>query len=175
MSEMTTSIVLYGEIDKYDTKRWIDFYNYSKEIANELSPGLNYIGLIGEEFKSGKVLTTKRIEKRLLKSLSNGNSLSSMALYSLPNDFKQAAFDYNFYLGRDVNEYNTNTSKIVLTLPTDTYMNINNQAIISSLKEFIQFKEGEVFELSRFETPMIYAMRVTDIGSFKTLNVLSTF
>lgn len=106
MSEMTTSIVLYGEIDKCDTNRWIDFYNYSKKIAYELSFEPNYIGLIGEGFKSGKLLTTKRTEKRLLKSLANGSSLSSMALYSLPDEYKQAAFDYNFYLGRDVNEYN---------------------------------------------------------------------
>lgn len=37
-----------------------------------------------EDFKSGKVLTTKRTEERLLNSLANGNALSSMAIYPKP-------------------------------------------------------------------------------------------
>ncbi|WP_163538047.1 hypothetical protein [Gracilibacillus sp. YIM 98692] len=150
MTEMTTSIVLYGEMDKMDTNKWLKFYKYSKKLSSELSFEPNYIGLIGEDFKSGKVLTIKRTEKRLLKSLSNGSCLTSMELYSLPDDFKQAAFDYNFYLARIVNEINHKPSKIILTVPTEMYEIINTDSVISNLKEFIQFKEGEIFELSTF-------------------------
>ncbi|MFC4323230.1 hypothetical protein [Litchfieldia salsa] len=175
MSEMTTSIVLYGEIDEFDTDKWIDFYNISKDLSKKLSFEPNYIGLDGEEFKSGKVLTVKRTEKRLLKSLANRKSLLSMSLYSLPEDFTQAAFDYNLYLGRDKNEDSHNQSKIILTIPTEVYRELNTPNIIATLKEFIQFKEGEIFELSRYETPLLYASRLNEIEYFETLKILSTF
>lgn len=172
---MTTSIVLYGEIDKLDTNKWLKFYNYSKKLCTEMSFEPNYIGLIGEEFKTGKVLTIRRTEKRLLKSITNGNSLTSMSLYSLPDEFTQAAFDYNFYISRNLNEHNQKPSKIILTLPTEIYEKINTDCVISNLKDFIQFKEGEIFDLSRFETPMIYASKVNDINSFESLKIISIF
>lgn len=175
MSEMTTSIVLYGEIDEFDTDTWIDFYNISKELSRNLSFESNYIGLDGTEFKSGKVLTIKRTEKRLLKSLIEGNGLLSMALFSLPEGFTQAAFDYNFYLGRDKNEENRNQSKILLTIPTEEYRRINNASIIATLKGFIQLKEGEIFELSRYETPFLYASKLNETKDYETLKILSTF
>ena len=175
MSEMTTSIVLYGNIDEFDTDKWSDFYNIAKYLSKTLSVQANYIGIEGEEFKSSKLLTIKRTEKRLLKSLTNGNSLLSMALYSLPDGFTQAAFDYNFYLGRDKNEDSHNQSKILLTIPTEVYSEINTPSIICTLKEFIQFKEGEIFELSRYETPLFYASRVNEIEDYETLKILSTF
>lgn len=69
MSEMTTSIILYGEFDKYDTNSWLTFYDYTKRLTKSLSFEPNYVGIIGEEFKSCNVLTVKRIEKRLMNSL----------------------------------------------------------------------------------------------------------
>lgn len=174
MSEMTTSIVLYGEIDELDTDKWIDFYKLSKNLSKNLSLESNYIGLDGTEFKSGKVLTIKRTEKRLLKSLIEGKGLISMALYSLPEGFTQAAFDYNFYLGRDKNEEKHNQSKIILTIPTEEYRKLNTDKIITTFRELIHFKEGEIFELSRYETPLLYASKLNETKDYETLKILST-
>ncbi|WP_139015498.1 hypothetical protein [Metabacillus indicus] len=175
MSEMTTSIALYGEIDEFDTNKWIEFYRISKELSRNFSFESNYIGLNGEEFKSGKVLTIKRTEKRLLKSLTEGHDLFSMALISLPENFTQAAFDYNFYLGREKNEENDKQSKIILTISSQEFKRINIASIIPALKEFIEFKEGEIFELSRYEVPLFYASKINEMKDYESLKIVSIF
>jgi hypothetical protein len=95
--------------------------------------------------------------------------LSSLAVYSLPNDFTQAAFDYNFYLGRNGNGGN---QYIILTFPRELYGTIETASIISELKGFIQFENGQVFEMSRYECPMFYAAKVNPPSTYQSLKII---
>lgn len=174
MSEMTISIVLYGNFNIHDTKSWLNFYDYGLDLFEQYSFNPNYIGIIGNDFTSGKVLSLKRTEKRLMKSLGDSSCISSMAFYSLPKGFTQAAFDYLFYLGRTWEEENPSTSHIILTFPENLYNSLNISNLCLSLKEYIDFKEGQIFKMSRYECPMFYASKVNEPKDYSTFKVLFT-
>ncbi|MGC4378614.1 hypothetical protein WD019_17080 [Fictibacillus sp. Mic-4] len=168
----TTSIVLYGDIDSSDSITWLEFYNYSLEFAESIGFTPNYLGISGESFKSGKISTIKRTQKRLLTSLEQNESISSISIYSLPENFEVAAFDYNVYICR------TNRLQyphIIITLQSEIFEKIDHKVLVDKLKQFIAFKSGQIFKLSNLESPQIYASKANSLETFKTLEVISDF
>ena len=165
---LTTSIVLYGDFDSSNSLLWRDFYNYTTGLLESLNVRPNYLGLTGQSFKTGKVSLLNKTHKKLFKALENGEDIVSMAIYSLPEDFKTAAFDYNVYVCR------TKQSKhphLIATFSDDLFETLKYDDVISQLKSFIDFKSGQVFQLKNLESPQIYASRANSLSAFKSLNI----
>jgi|GEM_PF-1050430 len=169
MPEITTkSIVLYGNISQ-DANLWLNWYEYAVRQINETGFTSNYLGIIGNKFNSGKVQKLSRAEKKLKAELAQGCEISSLSIYSLPEDFKQAAFDYNIYFSRNLKFKN---SHIILTFANEAFLKLDIQYIIDEAQKHIEMKSGQIFELSNFENPQIYASRVNSVSAFKTLKII---
>jgi len=49
-----------------------------------------------------------------------------------------------------------------------------NNDIVDNLKNFLDFKSGEIYQLSYKETPYFYTAKLNQPDSFKTLNIIRT-
>jgi len=170
MSEfMTRTVVLYGTIKKDGSKEWLEFYRATKSMLTEFGLEANYLGVVGDSFTSGKVTTLKRTEKKLINSLKNNESLTSLSLYTLPSDFEIAAFDYQAYIGRKVEG---NHGYIIATFIKDSIDSSHMENLVQELKKYIDFMSGEVFDMLNVESPQIYVSKVNDESSFKSLRII---
>jgi hypothetical protein len=174
MSDLTISILLYGELCESEYKTWYDFYRYAKKFSKETPCEFNYLGIMGEDFQSGKVTTVKRTEKRLLNSIEKRNTIESISLYSLPLDFTVAAFDYDVYLGREeISIGDKELICIILSLSKGLFEKLETSKTIEQLKEFLLFNTGEVIELSKDESAIEYSYRINDLSSYESLKIIS--
>lgn len=165
MSDKTlTSITLYGK-NQANKDNWVFWYKSAKSIVRLLGYEPNYFGVHSNTMNSGKIMTIKRSEKKLLKSIDAGDCIKWIELYSLPDDYRQASFDYDVFLIRDIDQVTLLTNK------TD-FENADEDVLINLLKHHITFKYGEIYELDRDECPLIYASKANPPSFFKTLNVI---
>ncbi|MCG3086908.1 hypothetical protein [Sporosarcina cyprini] len=119
VERLTTSIVLYGEIGSLNSNKWLYFYNYVLNFIKSINLSSNYMAVSSESIKSSKISPIRRGEKNLLSAIENKEEISSLSIYSLPDNFETAAYDYNAYICR------TNRLKyshIIITLPIEIYI-----------------------------------------------------
>ncbi|MCG3089821.1 hypothetical protein [Sporosarcina cyprini] len=172
VERLTTSIVLYGEIDSSNSDKWLYFYNYVLNFIKSINLSPNYMAVSNESIKSSKISPIKRVEKNLLSAIENKEEISSLSIYSLPDKFETAAFDYNAYICR------TNRLKyshIIITLPIEIYKKIDYKQLIAGLENFIELQSGEIFNMSNLESPQLYASKANAPSTFKTLDVTANF
>lgn len=169
---LMTSVLIKGRIDKFDNQGWLRWYQYISKLCDEIGIEMNYLGLIGSSFKSGKVLQRKRSEKRFSREIENGAEFRSVACYSLPDNFETAAFDYKIYIGRSCM---FEVPRVLLTMESCDFNKLDSDLLVKSLSEHIEYEKGEIFEMSHLESPQIYAVGSNSISSFKTLKVLAEF
>ncbi|HEY9061485.1 MAG TPA: hypothetical protein VIO64_13405 [Pseudobacteroides sp.] len=167
----TLSIVLYGSVSD-NIGSWKNWYEYSKKQIQDLNFEPNYIGISGTNFKSSKINTLRRIEKKLIEAFDNSEILSSLELYSMPDEFKQAAFDYNIYMIRTAN---LRCQRVFITLNRDIIQAININSVVESLKKHIDYTNGEVFEMTNFDNPQFYAAKMNEPSDYKSLKIIETF
>lgn len=89
MRNLKISIVLYGSANS-KKENILSWYEYANEFRRKFGFPLTHIDSTGDSFKSEKILTLKRTEKRFKKSLEKDESLKNVELYSLPEEFTQA-------------------------------------------------------------------------------------
>lgn len=166
-----TSITLYGQIEENDTL-WLDWYNYAKSLTEQLGYNANYIGVRSKSFHSGKVLTLKRSENKLIRVLESGEESKSLDVYSLHDNFVQAAFDYYTYFSR-VKDFEKNN--VTITMSQEKFCEINVEEIITELKKFISFSHGEIYELDYTECPIFYICNDSPNREFKNYKLLRVF
>lgn len=160
--DILVSITLYGELECEYT--WLDWYKYCKKVISQLGYEPNYISIESDSIKSGKVLNLGKKEKRVLTSINNDN-IEWLSIYSLPGDFITASFDYNVLLTR-------NTEYLSMIISKEVYSNLNIGCTLSELRKFIKFNQGEVFEMHRDESPLLYASRLNEASEFDTLKII---
>ncbi|ARU60934.1 hypothetical protein CBW65_07440 [Tumebacillus avium] len=165
--EHTTTIVLYGELDEKDGQGWLNWLEYAQNLSGRLGFPANYVGVRGETFKSGKVLTLKRTVKRIQKAVENNEQIQNISFYSLPDDFGTAIFDYDVYLSR-CSDY----AQVLVTMSSERYARIDSQEVIDELKQHIRFSSGEVFTMSRRDVPSLYAAKLNPPGTHKSVQVI---
>ncbi|MEW4370824.1 hypothetical protein [Paenibacillus kandeliae] len=166
---LTTSIVLYGDINNKDSSKWREFYYSSRELMQMIEVKANYVGISGESFKSKKVLDIQRVQKKIIKALDNSSEIDSFALYSLPEGFTTAVFDYDCYICRTSS---TMPSHILITFSNELFKNVDLEKIVSKFKGYINFQSGQVFQLSNLESPQIYALQTNSLNTFKSLKII---
>lgn len=165
---LMTSIVLYGSIEAQELELW-ELYKYFLKLNEELGYPSTHIGIIGDSFKSGKLTTIKRTEAKLKKACENGENIETISIYALPQEFTQAAFDFNTLIC--INK-SLNNQFIIVTVPSEGFNKVHKIGIIKDLEKYITCRESEVFELSVFESPLIYASKVNQSSDFKSLKII---
>ncbi|MDO3676857.1 hypothetical protein [Paenibacillus ehimensis] len=168
--KLMASIVLYGFIDAQEKDIW-DWYQYSLRLNEGLGYASTHLGIIGNSFKSGKLTTTKRTEAKLKKALENGESIETVSIYSLPEGFTQAAFDFNtfFSMNRSLNQF------IIVSVSSVDFSKFDKRDMIRDLGRFITCRKVEVFELSILESPLIYASKINQESDFKSLKKIDKY
>ncbi|TQR30405.1 hypothetical protein [Brevibacillus brevis] len=169
--KLMTSIVLYGLIRAKEQEIW-EWYQYFLKFNEKLGYPSTHLGIIGDSFKSGKLTTIKRTEAKLSKVLENGENIKTISIYSLPEEFTQAAFDYNTFICMN---QSFNHPFVIVSVPSADFINVNMQELIADLQRFIICTEGKVFELSALESPLIYASKVNDDSDFSSLKIIEKF
>ena len=166
MEEQTVSFLLYIDLinDSFDWQGW---YFSSKEIIQNIGYSCNYIAVASQHFHSGKVLLLRRNEKRLLNEINTGSRIDNIQLMVLPPDFNTAVFDYEV----QIIKYN---DFIMLTVNKHDFNKVNINMFISEMEKYIYVTYWEIFEMSRYETPLLYAAKDNPKSFFKSLKVLST-
>ena len=165
--ENITSIALYGDA-KTNSLAWQRWLITAKAIMETIGYPVSHIGLTGDSFKSEKVFQFCKVEKRIMDALTRGVAIQDMALQSLIDKYRSAAFDYNCNLLR--------TDKMIhLEVGSTKYAELDEESIIRELSQHIQVDRGQVFSMDRKETPLIYVMGANPIESFRSLKIIRSF
>lgn len=168
MEDLKTSIVLYGSINP-EKENILDWYQYANEFSRKLGFPITHIGVTGDSFESGKILMLKRAEKRFKNSLEKDASIRALELYSLPEEFTQAVFDYDIQW---ILETESDKPLLFISVPTNSFSEIDVDKTINHLKEFIQFRKGEIFEMSVEDSPAYYAHKMNEPEDYNSLKIL---
>jgi hypothetical protein len=164
----TTTILLHGEVCT-GVDEWLKWYEFTLHEAVNIGFAPNYLGVTGEGVKSSKLSPVKRKDVVLRESIRRGDKITSISIYSLPPNFKTAAFDYELYLSRATN---LGCQRIMLTLSTEAFSRIDYEDMIEKLKKHICFVGGQIFEMVG-EDPLIYAIKANSPSSFNSLRVIT--
>ena len=169
--ELTTSITLYGEIINIP-ETFLNWLEYCKELMNRFGFIANYVGVTSESFRSGKIRSLTKIENKIRQAINKGENINYIAVYSLPNNFKLAALDFNISMCI----YNNLPPMFVtFTVRRELFKGVNYEDIIGRLKHFIKFKNGEIYDIDIEEFPESYAFKANKDSSYKSLNVQKRF
>lgn len=164
MEKETISITAYGQNTNNDFK-WEEWYEDSKKIIESLGYEYNYIGIRTEKLNSGKAMKLDKNEKKVLNEIQSGEEIKHISMFSLPKDFKSASFDYDVMIVR-------NSQFITLTINKDDFNKIDEQQLLILLGKYIKNSRVEIYEMDRYESPLIYASKVNPISFFKSLKVI---
>lgn len=97
--------------------------------------------------------------------MNDGVEPTSLSLYSLPNQYKTATFDYNILVVRQ-DKY------ISVIVNKSDFEKLDLTNLIDTLVKYIEFDSGEVYMMNRNEVPLIYASKANAKETFKSLEVL---
>ncbi|MCM3359757.1 hypothetical protein [Psychrobacillus sp. MER TA 171] len=172
-NHITTSIVLYGKIDQTYSNNWSKFYNNAKEFTTKLGFSPTHIGIYGQSFKTGEIKDINKIENKLVKSLEKNEETLAISIYSLPENFSSAAFDYEVYISLE--NLDDKLYMLIATFKDEIYNFVDERDFIEEFSNYIKFEAGQIFKLSNLESPQIYASKANSLQTFKTLEILKDF
>jgi hypothetical protein len=169
--DLRISIVLYGEIES-NPLEWWEWYLSAKGLNEQLGRNLHYLGITGESFPPGCMLTFAGAEKRIKKAVDLGERLKYLSLYSMQNQSMQPGFDHITYMLRTCF---SEPHRIFITLLPQDYLKLNSGEIVNKMKKFIRFSSGQIFEMSISESPFGYVMKSNPVSHYKTLKIIREF
>ena len=164
MEKETISITAYGQNIDNDFK-WAEWYEDAKKIIKSLGYEYNYVSIRTKKLNSGKVMKLDRNEKKVLNEIQNGEEINYISLFSLPQDFKSASFDYDVMIVR-------NFRFITLIVNKSDFKKIDEEQLLLLLAKYIEGVRVEIYEMDRYESPLIYASKANPASFFKSLNVI---
>ena len=164
MDKETISITIYGQNIENNFK-WENWYEDAKKIIKSLGYEYNYVGIRTQKLNSGKVMKLSRNEKKILNEIQGGQEIKYISMFSLPQDFKSASFDYDVMIVR-------NSKFITLTVNKSDFNKIHEQKLLLLLSQYINNVHGEIYEMDRYESPLIYASRANPTSFFKSLKII---
>lgn len=172
-SNNKVSIVLYGNVVN-TSSYWHEWYLFAKQIIHDLGYTSNYLGVKGESFKSGKYLTIGRTENRLIRAIESKEKIDYITVLSLPDNFKQAVFDYYIELSRICCK---DRKSIFVSMDESVYERLSENVddFIEQLKIHIDFECGQLFQLQRKESAFFYAMKANSPSYYKSLKIIKDF
>ncbi len=166
MEACTVSITLWG--DGLIKGNWLDWYNDIGIIFQQLGYKRTHIGIECKSYVNKKIVTIERKERSIINILQSGDMPKSLSCYSLSKEYKVAMFDYDIMAVRQ-SEY------ISVIVNKSDLAKVEMENIISDLKQYIEFRRGEVYQMDREEMPLLYAANAKTINPFKSLEILKKF
>lgn len=158
MDNTTISITVYGR----PVNDWQMWYQDAKGLFSKLGYDYNYFG--ANIFADGKIKTVSRSEKKLLAVMGEESNLEAVSMFSLPRNFKSASFSYDVMLVR-------NQEFITLSLNESDYDKLDETEVVKLFSEYVENPRVEIYELDRYEVPLLYAYKCNSTESFKTLKI----
>lgn len=168
-----TSIVVYGEID--DTvELWQTWINLCVELVQKTNINVEYISIKGDGFNNSNVVKYDNIEQKLSLAINKQKSFESISMYSLPENFKQVAFDYDIYISRVRGK---RASYVLVTIANEIVLKerVNFADLKENISKFVKKEKGIIFEMDINEFPPKYIMGKGKDTNFKTLKVFEEF
>lgn len=162
MDNNTISITLRGNTLKKG--KWVEWYEYTCSIIHELGYDRTHLAIESDTYTTKKIVTIGRKEKQILQLLKSGLKPTSFSIFSLPKNYTTASFDYNILVVREKNY-------ISLILNQYDLDKIDVNDYVSQMKMYIEFENGEVYQMDRCEMPLIYAAQANSMDAYKTLKV----
>ena len=163
MEELTVSLTLWGKL--LNEHSWNEWYIDVKKIFGVLGLDVTHLGVISSRYHSGKVLTVSRKEKEILRSFEEGELPTSFSCYSLPKDYRTAAFDYNLFIVR-------REDLITIIMKEEYYDADKVDSFITIINKYIDMERGQIYEMDINDLPLFYARGANDISFYKTLKVI---
>lgn len=164
MENETISITFNSRIDN-DNSKWMEWYNDAKKVINLLGYNSSHVGIKSSKLKSGQVMILPKNEKKIINAIKSGEEIKYISMFSLPEDFKSASFDYNVFLVRDY-DY------VTLIANKSDFYNVDEEILVEILKKYAGESSGEIYEMDRYEFPLIYAAKANPISFFKSLKII---
>lgn len=159
MDKSTISITAYG----HPINGWDDWYQKAKAIFKTLGYEYNYLG--SNIWVDGKIKTVTRSEKKLLNAIQAEDILDSVIMFSLPKDFKSASFDYDILIVRK-REFTT------LVVNKSDYCKLAEAEVTALFSNYVSNPCIEIYEMDRYEMPLLYASKGNPSSFFTTLKIL---
>ena len=163
MEELTVSLTLWGKL--LNEHSWNEWYIDVKKIFEMLELNITHLGIDSPRYHSGKVLTVSRKEKEILQSFEEGEFPTSFSCYSLPKDYRTAAFDYNLFILR-------REDLITIIMKEEYYDADKADSFITIINKYIDMERGQIYEMDINDLPLFYARGANDISFYKTLKVI---
>ncbi|SFU79868.1 hypothetical protein [Butyrivibrio sp. INlla21] len=164
MSLQSITIVLWGTPKK--TGDWIDWYERIKELSNKIGHPITHLGIKSESNTSSKIVTVSRKEKQLIETIKSGEKIDSLSCLSLPKDYQIASFDFDVFFVR-------NASYVAVTIKDEYYTSTIEADIISTISDYVENYEGEIFSTSIKEVPLIY-VATKEKSNLSTYNLIKS-
>lgn len=164
MEKETISIAIYGDKVGGDFK-WEEWYEDAKHIIELLGYDYNYVGIKTQKLNSGKVMKLSRNKKKILNEIESGQEIKYISMFSLPEDFQSASFDYDVMIAR-------NSQFMILTVNKGDFNKIDEQKLLQLLIKYVNNGHGEIYEMDRYESPLIYASKANPTSFFKSLKII---
>lgn len=164
IEKSTISMVLWGN---FRNENWYEWYLDSQNLFSILGYRMTHLGVIGDAFRSKGAVTVARKEKAILAALKRGEKPSSFSCFSLPKDFRTVAYDYDVHLVRDVDE-----NFIFLTINFSDFSEEKEKAFLELMGKHFITAEGEIYQMDRSETPLMYAFKEGPLDRYQSLRVL---
>ena len=143
--------------------KWNEWYDDSKTVIRLL--GYEPTHIESSYSKSGKILTVKRSEKKIINYLQSAERVEYLSMTSLPDDYSIAAFDYNVWVGRAVDV-------LCVVMNKSDYNAGNKDQILKILSKYTASKSYEIFEMDRSECPVLYVSKANPVSFYKTLKII---
>ena len=166
---MNYCLTLCGEV-KPDISKWWEWYEYSLTLIRGIGLEPNYIGVISESFKSGKMTTIKKTEAKLKKVIDSGECLKYLGVMVLPSDFSIAAYDFSIHLER-IGAYEPHNITLAIK-NAEIFKTFVTDDLINELKNFIDFASGQIYEIADSESPENYIAEGMPNSGYKELKVI---
>lgn len=163
MENKTFSITAYGKL-KDNNFKWNEWYEDAKQFILSTGYVYNYVGIDSKSMKSGKIMNAKKYERKVLDAFQNNEQIKHISLFSLPIDYESASFDYDIMLVR-------NDEFISLIMNKSDYSKEILEQFTFHFKKYFESAIVELYEMDRYESPLLYAAKVNELSSFQTLNI----
>lgn len=167
----TYNISLSGDCSP-DPQSWMSWLDFVEHSILKFGFKLTHMGVRGEGFSSGKVLTYVRARNRVKKSLAEGKSLLSIEGYTLQEGFHTAAFDYEAYMVRS-----SEFGYVLVSVadPIGKLLLSDESLWRAAIEEHVVAGKGEIFTLDREESAAFYVAGGKPREEYRSLEVLRDF
>ena len=169
MSEdLKTSIVLYGSMNQEEMDLW-SWVQYVNDFSEALGFPPTHLEVDGDSYKTSNIISLKRTLKKLKTVIEKKEKIDFITLYSLPEEFTQAVFDFDTFLCIDLSPENP---FILISIPKNSFNKLNEKEVIKNLSKYIKITDGEIFDMSVLECPFTYVSKMNPPSHYKSLNIL---